>query len=137
MQHFEFVKTGFIVSFFYVSTLEELKSIYKADKHPTLPTAWILSGKNAQAGVSKILGVILSCLLNGTANPAQFGWKCAGLALLFSRWIPKNSRDFFPFFRILLERFHLLSENIYCTSRQLILQDTQESNNILGAELVN
>ena len=26
-----------------------------------------------------------SCLLNSTANPAQFGWKWAGLAVLFSR----------------------------------------------------
>ena len=35
------------------------------------------------------------CLLNSTANPAQFEWKLAGLALLFSRLILNGSQDFF------------------------------------------
>ena len=36
-----------------------------------------------------------SCLLNSTANPTQFGWKGAGLAVLFSRQLPNGSQDFF------------------------------------------
>ena len=36
------------------------------------------------------------CLLNSTANPAWFGWKSAGLAVLFSRQILNSSQDFFP-----------------------------------------
>ena len=36
-----------------------------------------------------------SCLLN--SNPAQFWWKWAGLAVLFSRQILNGSQDFFLF----------------------------------------
>ena len=35
-----------------------------------------------------------SCLLNSTANPAQFGWKLAELAVLFSRQILNQWRTF-------------------------------------------
>ena len=35
-----------------------------------------------------------SCLLNSTANPAQFWWKWAGLAVLFSRQLLNGSKDF-------------------------------------------
>ena len=35
------------------------------------------------------------CLLNSTANSVQFGWKLAGLAVLFSRQTLKVSQDFF------------------------------------------
>ena len=35
-----------------------------------------------------------SSLLNTTANPAQFRWKWAGLAVLFSRQLPNGSHDF-------------------------------------------
>jgi hypothetical protein len=34
------------------------------------------------------------CLLNSTANPAQFLWKWAGLAVLFSRQLLNGSQDF-------------------------------------------
>ena len=34
-----------------------------------------------------------SYLLNSTANPAQFEWKWAGLAVLFSRQIPNISHN--------------------------------------------
>ena len=77
----------------------------------TLPTAKILSVKNVWAWVSmvsylkknkiKILKRKKSwepfriCLLNSTANPAQFGWKLAGLAVLFSRQILNGSQDLF------------------------------------------
>ena len=39
----------------------------------------------------KILGAVRISLLNSTANPAQFGWKLAGLAVLFSRQILNGS----------------------------------------------
>jgi hypothetical protein len=35
------------------------------------------------------------CLLNSTANSAQFWWKWAGLAVLFSRQLLNSSQDFF------------------------------------------
>ena len=35
------------------------------------------------------------CLLSSTANLAQFGWKLAGLAVLFSRQILNSSQDLF------------------------------------------
>ena len=35
------------------------------------------------------------CLLNSTANPAQFGWKWAGLAMLLIRQLLNSSQDFF------------------------------------------
>jgi len=37
-----------------------------------------------------------SCLLNSTANPANFHPNWAGLAVLFSRQILNGSQDFFP-----------------------------------------
>ena len=36
--------------------------------------------------------------LNSTANPAKLGWKWAGLAVLFSRYLPNGSHDFFQTF---------------------------------------
>ena len=39
-----------------------------------------------------------SCLLNSTANPAKLGWKWAGLAVLFSRYLPNGSHNFFQTF---------------------------------------
>ena len=35
-----------------------------------------------------------SCLLNTTANPAQFRWKWAGLAMLFSRQLPNGAYQY-------------------------------------------
>jgi hypothetical protein len=35
------------------------------------------------------------CLLSSTANPAQFEWKLAGLAVLLSRQILNGSQDLF------------------------------------------
>ena len=35
------------------------------------------------------------CLLNSTANPAQFWWKWAGLAVLFSRQLLNSSHNIF------------------------------------------
>ena len=37
------------------------------------------------------------CLLNSKANPAQLGWKLAGLAVLFSSQLLNGSQDFFFF----------------------------------------
>ena len=70
----------------------------------TLPTAEILNGKNARAFLvcgflmksirkkswkyeKKLWEPFGSYLLNSTANPAQFEWKWAGLAVLFGRQI--------------------------------------------------
>ena len=39
-------------------------------------------------------------LLNSTADSAQFEWKWAGLAVLFSRYLPNGTHDFFQIFRI-------------------------------------
>ena len=41
-----------------------------------------------------------SYLLDSTANSAQFEWKWAGLAVLFSRYLPNGTHDFFQIFRI-------------------------------------
>ena len=41
-----------------------------------------------------------SYLLNSTADSAQFEWKWAGLAVLFSRYLPNGTHDFFQNFRI-------------------------------------
>ena len=41
-----------------------------------------------------------SYLLNSTADSAQFEWKWAGLAVLFSRYLPNGTHDFFQIFRI-------------------------------------
>ena len=84
--------------------------------HPcTLPTTEILSGKNARAWVSmvlyskksmknekkKIWEPFRSCLLNSTANSAQFGWKWTGLAVT-----PKPLLGVFTYFQdIFLNNF--------------------------------
>ena len=39
-------------------------------------------------------------LLNSTADSAQFEWKWAGLAVLFSRYLPNGTHDFFQIFSI-------------------------------------
>ena len=41
-----------------------------------------------------------SYLLDSTANSAQFEWKWAGLAVLFSRYLPNGTHVFFQNFRI-------------------------------------
>ena len=41
-----------------------------------------------------------SYLLDSTANSAQFEWKWAGLAVLFSRYLPNGTHNFFQNFRI-------------------------------------
>ena len=46
-----------------------------------------------------------SCLLNRKANPAQFGWKWDGLAVLFSRQLPNGSHDLFHIFAFLTHIF--------------------------------
>ena len=45
------------------------------------------------------------CLLNSTANPAQFGWKWAGLAVLSSRQLLNGSHDLFHIFSIIFIYF--------------------------------
>ena len=81
-------------------------------KAATLPTAEILSGKNARAFL--VCGFLMksfkknilkiwkkswepfgSYLLNSTANPAHFHPNWAGLAVLFSRQLLNGSQDFF------------------------------------------
>ena len=42
----------------------------------------------------------MSNLLNSTANSAQFEWKWAGLAVLFSRYLQNGTHDFFQIFSI-------------------------------------
>ena len=78
----------------------------------TLPTAEILSGKNARAWVSivsylknklklkfetkkKSWEPFGSCLLNSTVNPANFHPNWLGLAVLFSRQLLNGSQDCF------------------------------------------
>ena len=46
-----------------------------------------------------------SCLLNSTANPDQFGWKWAGLPVLFSRQLPNDSHNFFQIFSIIFKNY--------------------------------
>ena len=41
-----------------------------------------------------------SYLLDSTADSAQFEWKRAGLAVLFSRYLPNGTHDFFQNVRI-------------------------------------
>ena len=41
-----------------------------------------------------------SYLLDSTADSAQFEWKWAGLAVLFSRYLPNGTHNFFQNFRI-------------------------------------
>jgi hypothetical protein len=41
------------------------------------------------------------CLLNSTANSAQFGWKWAELAVLFSRQLLNSSHDLFHIFSMI------------------------------------
>ena len=40
-----------------------------------------------------------SYMLNSTADSAQFEWKWAGLAVLFSRYLPNGTHDFFSNFQ--------------------------------------
>ena len=68
------------------------------------------------------------CLLNSTANPAQFGWKLAGLAVLFSRQILNGSREFY-FSLTFLFLFIFLDTNcaqfmyvIFYNQRTLVIQ---------------
>jgi hypothetical protein len=44
-------------------------------------------------------------VLNSTANSAQFGWKWAGLAVLFSRQLLNGSHDHFDIFSIIFILF--------------------------------
>jgi hypothetical protein len=48
-----------------------------------------------------------SCLLDSTANSAKLGWKWAGLAVLFSRQLPKGSHDFFQTFSIFIFNYFI------------------------------
>ena len=50
------------------------------------------------------------CLLNSTANSAQFRWKWAGLAALFSRQLLTRSQDFF--FSLIFSFSFILTLNI-------------------------
>ena len=61
-----------------------------------------------------------SCLLNSTANPAQFGWKWAGLAVLFSRQLLNGSQD--VNFSLISLNFHLFfkSETIETHARTFL-----------------
>ena len=90
-----------------------LVGIMQLPKLPTLPTAEILSGKNARAWVSIVLYLkkqmkikilkrkkkswepLRSCRQNSTANPANFHPNWAGLAVLFRRQLLNGSQDFF------------------------------------------
>ena len=87
--------------------------IKKCRSFTTLPTAEILSGKNAWAflvcgflmkSFKKILKIwkkswepFGSYLLNSTANSAHFHPNWSGLAVLFSRQLLNGSQDFFRF----------------------------------------
>ena len=66
---------------------------------------WVLHEilkKTYPENLKKIVGAVPfgSYLLDSTANSAQFEWKWAGLAVLFSRYLPNGTHDFFQFFRI-------------------------------------
>ena len=79
-----------------------------------------------------------SCLLNSTANPAQFGWKWAGLALLFSRQHSNNSHDFFHTFSIIFryetietQAIAFLTHISLAIHRWCVLWNAKESSNFL------
>ena len=55
-------------------------------------------------------------MLNSTANPAQFGWKWAGLAVLFNRQLPNGSHDLFHIFSIFFFNWKELSHKILLPS---------------------
>ena len=60
------------------------------------------------------------CLLNSTANPAQFWWKLAEFAVLFSRQILNGSQDF-SFFYILCTIFsYFFNETIKTNGRAIL-----------------
>ena len=62
---------------------------------------WVLDEifkKNYAENMKKLWEPFGSCLLNSTANPAQFGWKWAELAALVSRQPQKGSHNFFRSF---------------------------------------
>ena len=100
-------------TFFFCGEL--ISSIYFWRKSVvTLPTAEILSGKNARAFMvcgflmksfkknilkiwKKLWELFGSYLLNSTANPAHFHQNWAGLAVPFSRQLLNGSQDFFLF----------------------------------------
>ena len=60
------------------------------------------------------------CLLNSTANSAQFWWHWAGLAVLFSRQILNGSQDFFFLFNILIFIYLLKYETIETHARAFL-----------------
>ena len=66
---------------------------------------WVLNKKvfkNCAENLKKIVGAGGIYLLNSTANPAQFEWKWAGLAVLFtvfSRYLTNGSHHFFSNFQ--------------------------------------
>ena len=62
-----------------------------------------------------------SCLLNSTANPAQFGWKLAGLVVLFSRQLLNGSQDFFSCFDTLIFIYFFKYETIFLYVLQFFL----------------
>jgi hypothetical protein len=61
--------------------------------------------KNYAENMKKSWEPFRICLLNSTANPAQFGWKWAGLAVLSSRQLLNGSHDFFHIFSIIFNFF--------------------------------
>ena len=65
---------------------------------------WVLHeiiDKTYAENVKKLWVPFWSYLLNSTADSAQFEWKWAGLAVLFSRYLPNGSHDFFQIFGII------------------------------------
>ena len=61
-----------------------------------------------------------SYLLNSTANAAQFEWKWAGLAVLFSRQLLNGSQDFFFLFNILSLTYFLKYKTIETHARAFL-----------------
>ena len=52
-----------------------------------------------------------SCLLNSTANPAQFRWRWTGLSVLFGHvgQLPNGSHDFFHIFSLFLLTYLIMN----------------------------
>ena len=59
----------------------------------------------------KIVGAFWELPAKSRANPAKFGWKWAGLAMLFSLQLQNGSHDFFHIFSILF--FNLRTTNAF------------------------
>ena len=62
---------------------------------------WVLNEillKKYAESLKKIVGAVWELPAKSTANPAKLGWKWAGLAVLFSRYLPNGSHDFFQTF---------------------------------------